>query len=172
MVYKYNYFGDINNDFINALSKSIGALPKDAEGLFINISSCGGSVSSGVTAYNILKGLSIPVHTHNLGEVSSAAILPYLAGSTRTMEGIAKFMFHPFAISGGNMSYSEVIEKLKILESDLENYASIVKKEIPSFCKTHDIMDILKHQTLILTDNIECKRLGIITENPNNAIKV
>lgn len=39
MVYKYNYFGDINNDFINALSKSIGALPKDAEGLFINISS-------------------------------------------------------------------------------------------------------------------------------------
>ena len=52
------------------------------------------------------------------------------------------------------------------------DYASIVKKEIPSFCKTHDIMDILKHQTLILTDNIECKRLDIITENPNNAIKV
>ena len=110
------------------------------------------------------------METHNLGEVSSAAILIYLAGSVRTTESVFKFMFHPFTITGdGSMSYASVMEKIRILDSDLESYAAIIKKESPAFCEVYDIIEVLKNQTVIINSAQEGISLGILTPLPIKA---
>lgn len=163
MSYSINLLGDLTGEVLNELSNLLNSLPQDAREVILNISSGGGPVTIGVTMYNLLRKCRVPVHTHNMGEVSSAAILPYLAGTIRTAEPISKFMFHPFAIMGeGNMPYAAVNEKLNILESDLKNYAAIIKKEAPAFCEKYNIMDVLKYQTVIISEQRECAELGIL----------
>ena len=162
-----NINGDISNDLIGNLFNVFGNILPDTQKVVININSGGGAVPSAVTAYNMIKALPYQVETHNMGEVSSAAILIYLAGKIRTTEPVFKFMFHPFMIGGqGPMSYASVMEKLKILESDLKNYAAIVAKEIPAFCRDYDIDDVLKNQTVIVSDPDEAQRLGILAPAP------
>lgn len=158
-------YGDLSGDALHFLVELRNNIPPNAKELILNISSSGGPVTIGVTMYNMIRQFPIPVHTHNMGEVSSAAILPFLAGKVRTAEPISKFMVHPFAIMGeNNMPYAAVNEKINILDSDLKNYAAIMEKEAPAFCKKYDIMDILKHQTVILSEKNECIELGILTE--------
>ena len=167
MTRELNLLGDINPEVVNNLHNALTSIPPDTDKLVLNIGSGGGMVTSAVIAYNLLKKLPFPLETHNLGDVSSAAILLYLAGSIRTAEPVFKFMFHPFVIGADNsMSVSSVTEKMKILEADLENYAKIVKKEAPAFAKEYDVIDILKHQTVIITEPSEGLRLGILTPTP------
>lgn len=164
MTFDINIMGDITPDLPKRINDMLHQLPTEATKLRVNINSGGGGVTFAVTVYNILKRCRVPVETHNMGEVSSAAILVYLAGSVRTAEPVFKFMFHPFSISAeGSMSVADVMEKIHVLESDLKNYVKIVEKESPAFVREYDVTGILKHQTVIITDPSEALRLGIIT---------
>ena len=159
------HVGDINDIFFHSINKIIREFPPEVDTIELRISSRGGDVDSGITAYNFLKGLDKAVHTKNNGIVASAAIHPFLAGRIRTAEPISKFMFHPFSIRAeGNLSYPAVEEKMRILENDLSSYATIVKQEAPAFASEHDMIHLLKYETVILSDPDECKRLGILTE--------
>ena len=87
-----------------------------------------------------------------MGEVSSAAILPYLAGQIRTADEVSKFMFHPLTIGvNAEMSYPKFQELLSMLDRDILNYATIVEKEVPQLCSVHNITSVLKHDTLVVT---------------------
>ena len=50
------------------------------------------------------------------------------------------------------------------MDTDLRSYARIVKQEVPAFASEHDMIHLLKYETVILSDPDECKRLGILTE--------
>lgn len=170
MTHELNLLGDINPDVVNNLHNALNSIPPGTSKVKLNIGSGGGMVTSAVIAYNLLKKVPLPLETHNLGDVSSASILLYLAGSIRTAEPVFKFMFHPFVIGAdSSMSISGVNEKMRILEADLENYAKIVEKEAPAFAKAYDVLDVLKHQTVIITDPSEGIRLGILTPPRNKS---
>lgn len=164
----YNTFtithvGPIDDNFVNAIINIVNSFQSMPDELIISISSGGGSVIHGITAYNYLKQLPCIVHTHNMGEVSSAAILPYLAGSVRTADNVAKFMFHPVTVGiNEQMTHPKFLELLSMLERDINNYASIVQKEVPKLCQEHDIRAVLKHDTLVLTpaEGLDC---GLLT---------
>lgn len=84
-------------------------------------------------------------------------------------------MFQPFSIRAeGNLSYPAVEEKMSILEKDLRSYATIVEQEAPAFAAEHDMIHLLKYETVILSDPDECRTPGILTEEameetPENA---
>lgn len=165
MLYTFNFIGEINSQNINTLISYINSIenltPTDT--LIININSIGGSVSDGISIYNIIKKLSCNVITHNLGEVSSAAILLYLAGKTRTTADISKFMIHPLAFKlNETCNYYRIEELYNNLETDINNYLTIITTEIPTITQRYDILNYLKCKSLILTkrDAIVC---GIVT---------
>jgi len=57
---------------------------KEGTGRFvILISSMGGNVFSGISAYNFLKGIPAEVWTHNFGSTDSIAVVLFCAGSKR-----------------------------------------------------------------------------------------
>lgn len=146
------HVGAIDDNFVNAIINIVNSLKVMPDELVVSISSGGGSVIHGITAYNYLKQLPCVIHTHNMGEVSSAAILPYLAGTIRTADSVAKFMFHPVAIGvNEQMTHPRFLELISMLERDIDNYATIVKREVPVLCEQHDIESVLKHDTLVFT---------------------
>lgn len=163
MHYAITHVGPIDDDFVNNIQRIIYSYEEVPESLCLNISSGGGSVISGITAYNFLKQLPYPLKCHNLGEVSSAAILPYLAGVERTAEAVSKFMLHPVEIAlNTSMPFFKVEETLSIIAQDIENYAAIVNREIPDFSHHYNVIELLKHQSLVLSP-LDAHSVGIVT---------
>ena len=58
------------------------------------LSSPGGSVMSGFTAYNVLKAMPFKLITHNVGNVDSIGNVVFLAGEERYACPNVTFMFH------------------------------------------------------------------------------
>ncbi|MEN3274089.1 MAG: hypothetical protein V7636_2850 [Actinomycetota bacterium] len=74
----------------------------------IAISSGGGSVFCGLTAYNSLKGCGADVRTHNIGHVHSIAGAIYCAGSERLTVPSGRFLVHDVWWGFDRGSYSEM----------------------------------------------------------------
>ncbi len=160
----YNFIEGINNESINQLIHYILCQQKSIDCLKLNISSLGGSVNSAITIYNFLKNAPFKVITHNLGEVTSAAILMYLAGSERTAEKISKFIIHPIkSYANDDLSYYQLQELVQLIDADIKNYALIVNQETHFLNQIYDIEECLKGKSITLFPEAAYK-CGIITQ--------
>ena len=160
-VVSINFVQDIDFQSCNNLIKLVEKLPSNST-LRININSLGGTVSAGIAMYNYLKSKEITVWTHNLGDVQSAAILLYLAGTKRTAEAISKFVIHPIKLNNvTNCTFHEAEELLETLKADIQNYASVVKKECP---KIIDIDDYLTIRSQVFFPD-QAQVLGVISKD-------
>src|SRR5579872_6044413 len=65
---------------MNAITE---ATNRGAQSITLLISSPGGAPDQAFYAYEILKSYPVPITTHNVGSVHSAAMAIFLAGSTR-----------------------------------------------------------------------------------------
>lgn len=163
MVLTLNFMGRINSENVKSVQDLIKGQTNPIESLIVNISSDGGEVTYGIALYNYLKSMPFPVYTHNLGDVSSAAVLLYLAGEIRTAAPNSRFMIHPLTIElNGNFVCHQVEEHLQILSINIQNYASIVRKETNSLNSKADIETFLRSKSLVL-DSTHAQEYGIIT---------
>src|SRR5438105_4036770 len=71
------------------------------------LSTPGGSVASGLTLYNFLRGLPFPKTMHNIGNVDSIGNAVFLAGDTRYACAHSTFMFHGVGFDVQNMRVEE-----------------------------------------------------------------
>ena len=164
MYLEYNFIGDINDITIGNLINWISSHNGPIKHLQLNISSLGGSVSPAITIYNFLKRVSFPVTTHNLGEVTSAAIIMYLSGRERTAEKISKFVINPVkGRMNGDLSYYQLQELVQLLDADIENYASIVNQETNSLNDLYNLEECLKSKSISLNPS-QAWACGIITQ--------
>lgn len=76
---------------LGAIFDQIG---KGATGIYLLLSTPGGSVDPGINLYNVLKGLPVPLTTHNVGNVDSVGNAVFLAGEKRYACPHSTFMFH------------------------------------------------------------------------------
>lgn len=160
----FDCVGCINDEIFVGLIRFIRSQQKPISSLTINISSLGGNVASGISIYNFLKNLSFPIRTHNMGEVSSAAILPYLSGTIRTAEPISKFMIHPLTIGiNSELPYHKVQEILRGIDLDIKNFGKIISTETNSLNGQCNIENLLKSDSLVL-DPPTAYEYGIVTE--------
>jgi ATP-dependent Clp protease, protease subunit len=81
--------------------------------LTLAVSSPGGNVNAGVTAYGALMSVPSHLETHNFGNVDSIAILLFLAGKTRYAIHGGSFLFHSV---GFNISSNERLEENNLTE--------------------------------------------------------
>jgi ATP-dependent Clp protease protease subunit len=92
------------------------------------LSTPGGSVMHGVTAYNVLRALPITLVTHNVGNVDSIGSVLFLAGEQRYACPQATFMLHGVSFApAGQVQFFErnLQERLNALRADQQRIAAI-----------------------------------------------
>lgn len=107
------------------------ALRNQATSLQIHLSSGGGELISGFTAYHFLKSLPIPVITHNLSNVESVANVIYMAGSERRANAGSRFLLHPlqWGFNTPAADHARMIEWSKCLDNDFERFVDVLNNE-------------------------------------------
>ena len=90
-----SFFADINPMTSATLVGNVfDQLNRGATEINLLLSTPGGMVDEGVAVYNVLRGLPIPLITHNVGSVNSIGNIVFLAGSHRRACPHATFMYH------------------------------------------------------------------------------
>ena len=124
------FFAPVNETTINTLMEVIDKKMKEGISNFtLLISSPGGSVFHGLSAYNYLKGLPVTITTHNFGSLDSISVIVYCGGSRRISVPQARFLLHGVSIGfqqNMNLEEKQLEEKLKSLKIDIENIAKVI----------------------------------------------
>jgi ATP-dependent Clp protease, protease subunit len=120
----------INSQTVNQLlAATIQAPTSD---VYILISSSGGEVVAGITAYNLLKIIPKKLTTHNVGNIDSIGNAIFLAGKQRFASPHATFMFHGVSRGIGanmNVSTNTLAEWLDGNRADERRIPNIVKEQ-------------------------------------------
>jgi ATP-dependent Clp protease, protease subunit len=139
------FFAPVIDVTVNALMSAVDQRMKQGTKEFIIlVSSPGGSVVHGLSAYNYLKGLPVSITTHNFGSVDSIGIVIYCAGSRRLSVPQARFLFHGVNVQfRGEQNLDEKLleERLRGLRIDVENIARVIAANTGK--STKDITDAM-----------------------------
>jgi len=158
------FFAPVIDITINALMNAIDQKMKQGVTNFvILISSPGGSVFHGLSAYNYLKGLPATITTHNFGSVDSIGVILYCGGSKRLSVPQARFLLH-----GVNVNFPQKVsleekqleERLKGLKIDIENISKVIAANTGKNEK--EVTDAMLERTTLNPD--EAKSWGLVHE--------
>jgi ATP-dependent Clp protease, protease subunit len=108
--------------------------------IYLLISTQGGEVMAGITAYNFLKALPSKLTTHNIGNIDSIGNAIFLAGEQRFASAHSTFMFHGV---GRQVAQNTALDT-KTLKEFLEGNQADEKR----------IGDIIKERTKLSSDQI------------------
>lgn len=124
------FFAPVNEATIQKLMAAVDAqVAAGARELTLLLSTSGGSVFYGLSAYNYLKGLPLELTTHNFGVVESIGVPMYCSGKHRLCAPQARFLLHPVTMNfsaGASYEEAQLLEKLRSLRVDTENFAKVV----------------------------------------------
>jgi ATP-dependent protease ClpP protease subunit len=124
------FFAPVIDATINALMSAVDErLARGQRDFILLVSSPGGSVFHGLSAYNYLKGIPAHIVTHNFGSVDSIGIVLYCAGKTRLSVPQARFLLHGVSSNfpqNASLEEKQLEERLKGLKIDIENIAKVV----------------------------------------------
>lgn len=124
------FFAPVVDSTINALLNAIDQKLKMGTTEFkILISSPGGSVFHGLTAYNYLRGIPANITTHNFGSVDSIGLVLYCGGDKRLSVPQARFLLHGVSTKfppNETLEEPQLEERLKALRIDVENISKVV----------------------------------------------
>ncbi len=158
------FFAPVIDATVNTLMSAVDQKMKQgAKEFIILISSPGGSVIHGLSAYNYLKGLPASITTHNFGSVDSIGIVIYCAGSRRLSVPQARFLFHGVNVQfrgEQNLEEKLLVERLNGLKMDMENIAKIVATNTGKNVK--DITNAMIERTTLNPE--EAQSWGLVHE--------
>lgn len=158
------FMAEVNQQSTHSLINTVEAqLAGGAKKIKILISSLGGSVFHGISAYNFLKGIPAEVETHNFGSVDSIATVIFCAGTKRYCVPNARFLIH--SVGWGSQSpvrfeEKQINELLNGLKIDRENIAKIVAENCKKTQK--QIEDVMFEGTTLSPQ--EAKDFGLVHE--------
>ncbi len=99
--------------------------------VYLLLSTPGGSVSSGITAYNTLKTFPVFLTIVNTGNIQSIGNVIYQSGKHRIATPSSSFMFHGIGFDlpqNTRLELKDVKERLVSLENDQNLMANILAK--------------------------------------------
>jgi ATP-dependent Clp protease, protease subunit len=124
------FMAPVTPDSVNALMQAVDRkISQGAKQMILLISTPGGDVFQGLSAYNYLKGIPLEISTQNFGSVDSIGLVLYCAGTRRWCVPHARFILHGvMANFPGPVSLEEkqLEERLKGLQLDMGAIARIV----------------------------------------------
>jgi ATP-dependent Clp protease protease subunit len=158
------FFAPVIDATVNALMSAVDQKMKQGiKDFIILVSSPGGSVDHGLSAYNYLKGLPASITTHNFGSVDSIGIVLYCAGSKRLSVPQARFLFHGVSAQfRGEQNLDEKLleERLKGLRIDVENIAKVIAANTGKSAK--DVIDAMLERITLNPE--EARSWGLVHE--------
>lgn len=142
------------------------AIQKNARSIQININSDGGGTLPAFGLYGLLRSLPVPIHTHNMGNVESMAVLLYLAGKRRTCASHGRFLIHPlhWGFNAGPVDIVRLSEYAARLQDDLDRYVQIFDERTQGAQQRLDVRPHLSgnHQIINGAAAIAC---GLVTDS-------
>ncbi len=127
------------------------------------ISSPGGSVFAGLSAYAYLKGIPAEIITHNFGEVDSIATVIYCAGSKRYSVPQGRFLMHGVAINfAPNIPFDEgaINEQLKLMQQQVNSIASVIAETVKK--PAADVQNLISQHTVYSAT--EAQQFGLVQD--------
>lgn len=124
-----NFHAAINPHTTQNLMTVIGQkLMAGTTEFYILLSTPGGQVASGLTVYNFLRAVPVPITMHNIGNVDSIGNAIFLAAATRKACAHSTFMFHGVAYDLQNLRLEEknARELLRGILADQNRIADII----------------------------------------------
>lgn len=88
----------------------------------------GGSVADGISVYNFMRSLQVPITTYNLGTIDSIGNVVFMGGVHRVSLPVSRFMFHGvgFDIEKARFELKELRERIGNIENDQSMIADIL----------------------------------------------
>lgn len=128
------FIGQINPENTEKLIQTIREkVPDNCERIHLAIQSLGGAVPVALALANMLKSLKCEIKTYNVGNVDSAAIIVFSAGTDRVCSAHATFGVHPVAkILNGEYTAESLTQILNEIEIDTEKVAECISQNIKS----------------------------------------
>lgn len=125
----------------------------NAQQLCVYLSSEGGNLTAGFTAFNFLRALPVPVTAINMGNVESIAVLLYLAADERLALPHSRFLIHSFNWTFGSdavIDHARINEHTLSLSHDVERYAKIFNDRTQGAQTPVDVRECLNGKALVL----------------------
>jgi ATP-dependent Clp protease, protease subunit len=145
------FFAPVMQESINALMQVVDKkLNQGAKKMGLLISTPGGDVFHGLSAYNYLKGVPLEIVTHNFGSADSIGVVLYCAGSKRLSVPHARFLLHGVMCNfpqPSSLEEKQLEERLKGLQIDMGNIARIIADTVKKD-KQLVLNDMLNRTTL------------------------
>jgi len=152
------FFAPVVPDSIAALMEVVDKkLNQGAKKLGLLISSPGGDVFQGLSAYNFLRGIPMEITTHNFGSADSIGVVLFCAGSRRFSVPHARFLLHGVQCrfqQAVSLEEKQLEERLKGLQIDMGNVARVIADTV-NRDKERVIADMLNRTTLYPEQAIE-----------------
>jgi ATP-dependent Clp protease protease subunit len=124
------YFGPIDDERVKKLMATLEQKLKEGiEQFTILISSPGGSVFHGISAYNFLKGIPAEILTYNFGSIDSMAVCLFCAGSKRLCVPHGRFLIHGIGFdvpAGARFDEKTLGERMTNLKNERETICRII----------------------------------------------
>ncbi len=124
------YFGPVDEERVKKLIATLEErLKQGIERFVILISSPGGNVFQGLSAYNFLKGIPAEVITHNFGSIDSIAVCIFCAGCKRFSVPHGRFLLHGIGFDvppGARFDEKVLNERLMSLRNERETICRII----------------------------------------------
>lgn len=146
-----------------------GLVARGVPTITLLISTPGGSVFHGISAYNYIRSLPVELVTYNFGSVDSIGVVLFCAGKVRKSVPNARFMIHGVQANiAGPVSLSEdqIQESLKSVQIDTQNIARIIgehtkksEADIHTAMRAKTTLDPKQAEEFGLVDQIEVLEL-------------
>ncbi len=97
--------------------------------LYFLFSSTGGSVDAGITIYNYLRALPMPLVMHNIGSIDSIANVIFLAADERYATPNSSFLFHGIQwgfAQGAQLTWAQLQETVSRFKNDEARMSGII----------------------------------------------
>lgn len=124
------YYGKVNDNNARSLMSRCAQIIEggNVQKLYFMFSSPGGNVQAGITLYNFLKALPVPIVMHNVGSIDSIANCIFLSADQRLSNLNASFLFHGISWNpgGSQVDWAEMQERLSSFERDREMITNII----------------------------------------------
>jgi ATP-dependent Clp protease, protease subunit len=152
------FFAPVMQDSINALMQIVDQkIRQGAQKMGLLISTPGGDVFHGISAYNYLKGVPLEIITHNFGSADSIGVVLFCAGAKRLSVPHARFLLHGVMSNfpgPTSLEEKQLEERLKGLQIDMGNIARIIADTVRKD-RQEVLNDMLNRTTLYPDQAIE-----------------
>lgn len=124
------FYAPVNEETVARLLNAVDTRIREGnKRIRLLISSPGGSVFAGLSAYHYLKGVPAEIVTHNFGTCDSIATVIYSAGSKRYAVPHARFLLHGVSATfPANLPVEEGLleERLKVVQQEVRAIAAVI----------------------------------------------